>query len=62
MPENASQKELYQQTISGLEVKGVANLYTIEIGSLGHWLHTSQKALLKGAPLVTKKNGEEHHG
>ena len=51
-----SEKEHYQQTISDQEVKGiVSNLYTIEIGSLGHWLHTSQKALLKGAPLITKK-------
>ena len=32
-----SEKELYQQAISDLEVKGIAsNLYTIEIGSLGH--------------------------
>ena len=48
-----SEKELYQQVISDLEVKGIAsNLYTIEIGSLGHWLHTSQMALLKGAPQI----------
>ena len=34
-------------------------LYTIEIGSLGHWLYTSQKALLKAVPLykINDKNG-----
>ena len=43
-----SEKELYQQAISDLEVKSiVSNLFAIELGSLGHWLHTSQKALLK---------------
>ena len=36
-----SEKELYQQAISDL--------------ALGHWLHTSQMALLKGAPPITKK-------
>ena len=51
-----SEKDLYQQAISDREVKGiVSNLYTIEIGSLRHWLHTSKKALLIGAPLITKK-------
>ena len=51
-----SKKYLYQQAISDLEVKGIAsNLYTIEIESLRHWLHTSQMALLKGPPLKTKK-------
>ena len=51
-----SEKELYQQVMSDLEVRGIASKQcSIEIGSHGHWLHTSQMALLKGAPLVTKK-------
>ena len=38
-------KESYRQALSDLEVKGiVSNLYTIEIGSLGHWFHALQKA------------------
>ena len=57
-----ARKELYQQAISDLEVKGIAsNLYTIEIVSLRHRLHTLQNALLKGAPLIIK-NGEKGHG
>ena len=31
------------------------HLYTIEIGSLGHWLPNSQKALMKAAPSITKQ-------
>ena len=56
MPENVSQKKNYTSKQSVIGSKGiVSNLYTIEIGSLGHWLHTLQKALLKVAPLITKK-------
>ena len=51
-----SQKDIYLHALSDLEAKGfVSNLYTIEIGSLGHWLPTSQRALLKAAPLLTKQ-------
>ena len=57
MSENCkSEKESYQQALSDLEAKGiVSNLYTIEIRSLGHWLHASQKPLLNVAPLATKQ-------
>ena len=40
-----SEKETYRQALGDLEVKGfVSNLYTIEMGSLGHWLYTSQQS------------------
>ena len=51
-----SQKEIYLQALSDLEAKGYAShLHTIEIGSLGHWLPTSQSALLKALPSLKKK-------
>lgn len=54
MPKSANRKRIIQ-VLSDLEVKDiVSNLYTIEIGLLGHWLHASQEALLQAAPLLTK--------
>ena len=51
-----SEKETNWQALGDLEVKGfVSNLYTIEMGSLRHWLYTSQRALLKAVPLLTKQ-------
>ena len=50
------EKELYQQALSNLESKGFeGDFYTIEIGTLGHWLPTSQTSLLKVSPSLTKK-------
>ena len=44
--ERKSDKELYQQAINDLETKGfLTNLYTIEIGTLGHWLPISWTSL-----------------
>ena len=52
-----SEKEAYQLVLSDLEAKGLtSNLYTIEIGSLGHWLPSSRTALLKFATGLTKKD------
>ena len=54
--ERKSEKELYQQALSDLESKGfLGELYTIEIGTLGHWLPTSRSSLLKASPSLTKK-------
>ena len=54
--ERKSRKETYLQALSDLEVKGlISNLYTIEIGSLGHWLPISLRALLKSVPSITKQ-------
>ena len=51
-----SEKVFFWQALSNLEVKGiVSNLYTIEIGSLRHWLHASQKFLLRAVPLISKQ-------
>ena len=51
-----SQKEIYLQALSDLEAKGYAShLHTIEISSLGHWLPTSQSALLKAVPSLKKQ-------
>ena len=55
--ERKSRKETYLQALSDLEVKGlISNLYTIEIGSLGHWLPISLRALLKSVPSITLKS------
>ena len=55
-----SRKEIYLHVLSDLEAKGLAfNLYTIEIGSLGHWLPSSQRALLKATPLLTKQSARK---
>ena len=54
--ERKLEKELYQQALSDLESRGVeGELYTIEIGTLGHWLPTSWTSLLKAFPSLTKK-------
>ena len=51
-----SEKVFFWQALSNLEVKGiVSNLYTIEIGSLRHWLHASQKFLLRAVLLISKQ-------
>ena len=50
-----SSNENYQRTLSNLEQKGFNSyLLTIEIGSLGHWSHDSQRSLIKAAPLMSK--------
>ena len=36
-------------------IDNIIIIHTIEIGSLGHWLPTSQRALLKAAPLLAKQ-------
>ena len=36
-------------------MRTIVTTWQIEIGSLGHWLPTSQRALLKTAPLLTKQ-------
>ena len=42
------------------EAKGLAShLHTIEIGSLGHWLLTSQCALLKAVPSLKKQTARK---
>ena len=52
-----SSKEKYQKVLSDFDVKGLsAELYTIEIGSLGQWLPSSRKALLKAFPGITQKS------
>ena len=51
-----SQKEIYLQAISDLELKGhSSHLEIIEIGSIGHWLPVSQRVLLKAAPSITRQ-------
>ena len=51
-----SKKQLYQQALSDLEVKGfTSDLCTIEIGSLGHWLSTSQRAILQAIPSLSRQ-------
>ena len=41
-----SGKEVYLQAIGDMEAKGlISHLHTIEIGSLAHWLLTSQRTL-----------------
>ena len=51
-----SKKETYQQVLSDLEVNSSSvGLYMIDIGTLGHWLHSSQMALWKTAPSLMKK-------
>ena len=55
-----SHKEIYLQALSDFEAKGLATqLYTVEIGSLGHWLPNSQRALMKAAPLLTKQTARK---
>lgn len=53
--------KIYLQTVSDLEAKGLtSHLHTIDFGSLGHWLVTSQRTLLKAAlPLTAKKAMDE---
>ena len=46
-----SGKEVYLQALGDLEAKGL----TLEIGSLGHWLPTSQRTLLEAVPSLTNK-------
>ena len=54
--ERKSEKELYQQALNDLESKGFeGDLYTIKIGTLGHWFPTSRTSLLKASPFLTKK-------
>ena len=54
-----STKESYQQTLNDLERKGFNSyLLTIEIGSLGHWTHNSQRALIKAAPFMSKHSAK----
>ena len=51
-----SGKEVYLQALGDLEAKGlISHLHTIEFGSLGHWLPTSQRTLLEAVPSLTKK-------
>ena len=52
-----SSKENYQKVLSDFDVS--ADLYTIEIGSLGHWLPSSRTPLLKAFPAL-KKNRNLH--
>ena len=55
-----SHKEPYLQALSDLEAKGLVTLlYTVEIGSLGHWLPNSQRALMLAAPLLTKQTARK---
>ena len=50
-----SQKENYQKVLSDFDARRVsAELYTIEIGSLGHWLPCSRKSLLQSFPTLKK--------
>ena len=52
-----SQKGIYLHSLSDVEAKGLtSHLYTIEIGSLRHWLPTSQRAMLKAAPSLMKQS------
>ena len=54
-----TEKEAYQQALSDLEAKGFsASLYTIKIGTLGHWLHSSRTSIAVESTehLLTKKN------
>ena len=51
-----SHKEIYLQFVSDFEAKGLATrLFTIETGSLGHWLPDSQRDLMKAAPSLTRQ-------
>ena len=51
-----SGREVYLQALGDLEAKGlISHLHTIEIGSLGHWLPTSQRTLLEAVQSLTKK-------
>ena len=48
-------KENYQLVLGDLESHGyVANLITIEIGALGHWLPRTRSALLEAFPSLPK--------
>ena len=47
-----SSNENYQKVLSDFDVS--AELYTIEIGSLDHWLPSSRTALLKAFPSLKK--------
>ena len=50
-----SQKENYQKVLSDFDARMMsAELFTIEIGSLGHWLPSSRKALLQSFPSLKK--------
>ena len=52
-----STKENYQQALSDLESRDwSANLHTIEIGSLGHWVHSSLRSLCLACPSISKKD------
>ena len=54
--DHKSHKETYLQVLSDLETKGLSTrLFTIEIGSLGHWLSDSKRDLMKAAPSLTKQ-------
>ena len=55
-----SRKETYLQALSDLEAKGlVCNLHTMEIGTFGHWLPISQRALSNSVPSITKQAARE---
>ena len=55
-----SHKDIYLQVLSDFEAKGLAShLFTIEIGSLGHWLPDSQRDLMKAIPSLTKQTARK---
>ena len=51
-----TEKQAYQQAVSDLEMKGLdSDLFTIEIGTLGHWLPTSQTTLTQAIPSLHRQ-------
>ena len=60
MPEAGNPQKNYQQALSDFEERGWdASLHTVEIGSLGHWIQSSQISICQAVISISKRNAKE---